>query len=1092
MIDLDQKEEEILFGLKDFQKATVQRVYDLLTHGYTRVLVADEVGLGKTMIARGAIAKIARYHKENLNDPLFKVVYVCSNQNIARQNIQKLQIDEKVKLENSSDTRLSMQHLKIYENNYDQSLKDRYIQLTPLTPSTSFTMTSGCGSAAERALIFALLKNFHRFQGMLNELDVLLMDTATKSWSRYKEDYIRRVYEVNKSSGGEYVESMLFNIDSYLSKDSSFYTEIEEVCNKIMLGEQGFRKEATLVIHKLRKMMAEISVDIMDPDLVIMDEFQRFPELVNADGESETALLAKKFFNSPNASHEQKVKILLLSATPYKLYSTLEEINEAGEDEHYQEFLQVTRFLFEHHPQHKQHFERVWEDFSTSLRLFTQMDIAILQAKKQEAEESLYKGIARTERTRVDGSNELIKSSVIPLEITKEDVLSYIFMDRMLEEIGLTEKVPVEYVKSAPYLMSFMDHYKLKQKITQYVKKHPNQIAMVNKSNLWLKKSIINNYKVLPESNARLAKIKEFALPKNAERLLWVPPSLPYYESAGCYEEMEDFSKLLIFSAWEMVPRAVSTMVSYEAERLTVGELVKRTSKRKKRKSMRYFSERRFPQPRLSFSMKNKAPVNMNHLVLLYPSMALSRLFDPADVLKRRLTLSEIKLEIGEQIERLLDNLPHYSGGPSSREDERWYYLAPLLFDKQEAVVQEWFRSYSLLDNEKKDVGDQAALTQHLEALRSVFHSEGLIELGRQPEDLKEVLVNMVIGAPGVCALRMLGNFERAPFSQVVGLAKTLIDRMNTQEAISIVDLEYGSKRGGSRVPHWKNVLRYCVDGNIQAMLDEYSHMLVEESGIKNMESYENNEQLIHLMMTALNTHTASYNVDTYESFKNRAHNRNDKHQSMKIRTNYAVGFAGQRNEETAHNRKQNVRLAFNSPFRPFVLTTTSVGQEGLDFHYYCRRIAHWNLPPNPVDLEQREGRINRYKSFAIRKNIAKRYGDLPFKSDVWEEMFSKANEQERDEHTPELVPFWSLSNHQEIKLERIVPVYPFSKDEAKYDRLMKIMQLYRLSLGQARQEELLEYLFEHQVEKEKLEDLFMNLSPFYKQVRNRSMLFQS
>ncbi|MGP4076286.1 DEAD/DEAH box helicase [Halobacillus sp. K22] len=1094
MIDLQQKEEEILAGLKDFQKSTVERVYDLLTHDYTRVLVADEVGLGKTMIARGAIAKIARYHQEVLKDPLFKVVYVCSNQSIARQNIQKLQIDKKVKLEDSSDTRLSMQHLKIYENNYDQTLKEKYIQLTPLTPSTSFTMTSGCGSAAERALIFAVLKRHDRFKELINQLDVLLMDIATKSWSWKKEEYLERVDKLNVRSGGIYLEKMLDSIDSFLEKSHSLTADIEEVCQRIKEDEErGVRVEgANLVIYQLRRMMAEISVDIMDPDLVIMDEFQRFPELVNAEGGSETALLANKFFNSPRESDEERVKILLLSATPYKLYSTLEEIAESGEDEHYKEFLQVTRFLFEHHPEHKEHFESVWEDFSSSMRLYTHMDTAVLQAKKQEAENSLYKGIARTERTTVDGASELIQSSLIPLDITKEDVLSYVFIDRVLQDLGLNEKVPVDYVKSTPYLMSFMEHYKLKQKITQYLQKSPGQVNKVNVPHLWMNESVIKHYKRLPDKNARLSKIKEIALPTNAERLLWIPPSLPYYDFGGCYKGMEQFSKLLIFSAWEMVPRAVSTMVSYEAERLTVGELVKRTSKRKKREGMEYFSQRRFPQPRLSFSMRDKEPANMNHLTLLYPSVTLSRLFNPADVLSRRLSLSELKAEIEEKVQILLDGLNFPEIEQTSREDERWYYIAPLLFDKQEGVIREWFSNDSLLsglNDEKEEQGDKAALLKHLEALRSIYHAEDPPELGRPPSDLKEVLVNMTLAAPGVCALRMLGHLDSHSLSHVVHLAKTVIDRMNTQEAISVVELEYGSNRSGVRVPHWKNVLSYCVDGNIQSMLDEYAHMLVEEAGIKTMETEESTEQLLQLMVGALNTHTASYNVDTYKSFKDRVKGKHDTKHGMRIRTNYAVGFADQRNEETAHKRKKNVRLAFNSPFRPFVLTTTSVGQEGLDFHYYCRKIAHWNLPSNPVDLEQREGRINRYKCFAIRQNIAKRYGDLSFQSDIWKEMFNQANEEERDERTPELVPFWSLPENQDIKIERIVPVYPFSKDGAKYNRLMEIMQLYRLSLGQARQEELLEYLFEHQIGKENLEGLFMNLSPYYKEMKNRGAL---
>jgi hypothetical protein len=43
-----------------------------------------------------------------------------------------------------------------------------------------------------------------------------------------------------------------------------------------------------------------------------------------------------------------------------------------------------------------------------------------------------------------------------------------------------------------------------------------------------------------------------------------------------------------------------------------------------------------------------------------------------------------------------------------------------------------------------------------------------------------------------------------------------------------------------------------------------------------------------------------------------------------------------------------------------------SVGQEGLDIHHYCHAITHWNLPANPVDLEQREGRIHSYKAHAV------------------------------------------------------------------------------------------------------------------------------
>ena len=58
--------------------------------------------------------------------------------------------------------------------------------------------------------------------------------------------------------------------------------------------------------------------------------------------------------------------------------------------------------------------------------------------------------------------------------------------------------------------------------------------------------------------------------------------------------------------------------------------------------------------------------------------------------------------------------------------------------------------------------------------------------------------------------------------------------------------------------------------------------------------------------------------------------------------------------------------------------------------------------------------------------------------------------------------------------------MYPYSKDKAVYDRLMKILSLYRVTLGQVRQEELLEYLINN-CDEEALKELFINLSPFAK-----------
>jgi hypothetical protein len=51
--------------------------------------------------------------------------------------------------------------------------------------------------------------------------------------------------------------------------------------------------------------------------------------------DDEQSMLANKFFDNEHSN----TKILLLSATPYKPYSTLEELNTDGMDEHYQDFI---------------------------------------------------------------------------------------------------------------------------------------------------------------------------------------------------------------------------------------------------------------------------------------------------------------------------------------------------------------------------------------------------------------------------------------------------------------------------------------------------------------------------------------------------------------------------------------------------------------------------------------------------------------------------------------------------------------------------------------------------------------------------------
>jgi hypothetical protein len=183
------------------------------------------------------------------------------------------------------------------------------------------------------------------------------------------------------------------------------------------------------------------------------------------------------------------------------------------------------------------------------------------------------------------------------------------------------------------------------------------------------------------------------------------------------------------------------------------------------------------------------------------------------------------------------------------------------------------------------------------------------------------------------------------------------------------------------------------------------------------------------------------------------------------------VWRGGDLEEEGEKVRKSSVREAFNSPFWPFVLATTSVGQEGLDFHLYCRDVLHWNLPSNPVDLEQREGRVNRRDCLAVRESIARdwrlsdsgTWGKAEDARNPWPVVFDSilaADDDQKYKHG--LFPHWIYECRdpsQTVRIQRHVPVFSTSRDAAKYERLKTGLALYRLVFGQANQEDLLQDL---------------------------------
>jgi len=139
-----------LVGLKEFQRQTVEYAFRRLyldsdsTH---RFLVADEVGLGKTMVARGVIAKAVEHLWDSVDR--IDVVYVCSNADIARQNINRLRLDKDHEFARASRATLLPIELR------GMTSRVNYVSMTP---GTSLEPRGGMGIAKERALLYTMLR----------------------------------------------------------------------------------------------------------------------------------------------------------------------------------------------------------------------------------------------------------------------------------------------------------------------------------------------------------------------------------------------------------------------------------------------------------------------------------------------------------------------------------------------------------------------------------------------------------------------------------------------------------------------------------------------------------------------------------------------------------------------------------------------------------------------------------------------------------------------------------------------------------------------------------------------------------------------
>ncbi|MBB5349532.1 hypothetical protein JWG42_13985 [Desulfoprunum benzoelyticum] len=1017
-----------LAGLKDFQRKTVEYVFKRLYDNDPtyRFLIADEVGLGKTLVARGIIAKTLEYLQDRVDR--IDVVYICSNAAIAIQNVNRLNVSDTDGF--SIATRLTYLPRQVH------SLRKNKVNFISLTPGTAFDHSrSRGGHADERAILYRMLYNLPLAQtersgrlrvGLLN----ILQATSGKDSWRAKAKSLP-VKDLDADISNVFRRAVL--------EDAELYAALKEGCERFARYRDYSRiprEDSELrynLIGKLRGKLASVCLSALEPDLVILDEFQRFKHLL--DGEDEASMLATALFAYPD------VRVLLLSATPYKMF-TLDQ--ETDEDDHYPDFIRTLHFLFNDLGKVSEVRSLLSEHRST-LHACSKGS-ACHPGKKAELEQALLKVMCRTERVATTRDhNSMLTEVERTAPLTPADLQHAATVDAVAICVKAGE--PIEYWKSAPYLINFLKNYELRHKLDAQLNAPSDALrgTLSSANGQLLTKDKLDGYQALDPANPRMRVLFEDTIDKGMWQLLWVPPSMSYVKPGGAYRDKNGLTKVLVFSSWSAVPDAVASICSYEAERMMVagtsvshGELYDKIK----------------PLLRFAVAANDNRLTGMPVIAWLLPSPTLATLIDPLEIAlgrgRRPLEVQELKDEVKAICRSLLETLPDV--GEGTRADERWYWAAPIILDSHNGLL-DWCKSPSGWRSAIPDHESGTRFKDHLDLLVSM--AEGNIPLGPQPDDLVDVLCDLALAGPGVCALRALRRIgagldasDPNLLSAAARIASGFRSLYNMPETIAML-------RGSGEDTYWRLTLQYGIDGNLQSVLDEYVHVLRESLGLQEHSPEKQVAGIAECIQSVLSLRTAQIRIDeikrsgdgfTVDDFNTRCR--------------FALRFGDIRDDNNqALVRADSVRDAFNSPFRPFVLASTSIGQEGLDFHTWCHAVVHWNLPSNPVDLEQREGRVHRYKGHAVRKNVVERYGlaalsDAHKGGDPWQTLFQIASRGKSNGQS-DLIPYW-IFEEGSARIERRIPMLPYSKEVGKLKRLKQGLALYRMVFGQPRQEDLL------------------------------------
>lgn len=1048
---------------KPFQIATINAAYRTLTRtgGTRRFLVADEVGLGKTIVASGIIQKLSDKKVAAGGGPL-SVLYVCSNLAIAKQNIARLlsflpEAERKkavatVDRPSLLSTRPRPEHERVH--------------IYMLTPDTAIATRKGQrrdGRLEERALALVLL---HRTLACpLDKLEAAFQRQAGNVNFGFWIGHYSGKDARGELGGGEFRSEFRMALRDVLGLMPGQH--LPPLLNQ-MLDD---RKDQDLVAA-CRTALTVAALKSIGAGLVIFDEFQRFRDLMDdvvVDGTSDedeieairsrsSARVLESIRGLPNTDGPA---LLLLSATPYTPYRR--HAKAVGQDEsdsaQSADFFDLISFLAASET-------KATKAKAMFLELSEELRKGDFSSERAQLIRTSLMGIllplmSRTERpVLLSSKDEAVSATAfIDADLLISDLAQFREMQECFNPTSRDWIVPLW--QSVPLPMQTLGSRYLAW--TNKVKM-PARAALQRGQRDALRLAAPWPH---PRARALMARMSEKRL-----AMPWTAPSLPWWPLRGGWKVEMDSKidgKLLVFSRYKAVPTALSGLISYTTECNLLAPKQVRS-----RLSYEDASKRRLLQP------NSERPALLE---LFHPCRLLAKLEPLCVPLGNQ---SAMRREIERQLKHLLKEMgvkvtPNFKG----RRRKPWELMVAL--EKKAGLWESSCFAWETMTPMAEDgdsVGRLGVLIQRWDEFAA--QSDDIMEISAEAEF--QALVSMALESPGVVLLRALSrHWTEALEPHSMRLVLPVVWRGLRSYLDKSWFVAALGDRGGEKFP--TAIRNAVIEGNLESVLDEHFWFLSTDGS---------GDWAVRLEEVEKSLRLRDANVTFHEGDEVLADGTANSSPSFTIRCHVAVPLAEGRKSgsssqghpgeapsvfEDSPLRPDEIRKAFNSPFWPNVLVTTSIGQEGLDLHPWCNSLAHWDLANSPVALEQREGRITRFGSLSVRRAIAKKLRtqlNLSTGISPWHQLAVLADSQLSDESG--MSPWWVVEGGD---CNRYFLTVPGGEQQEKFEFLTRERALYRLVLGMPDQADLIRLLDAQGKDPESLRKACVDLSAYNNRKRS-------